>query len=98
MRESGLDWDPEPVTIRPDELQDLVARGTATSERVLEVAEGLCGLLKEGSKSSQEVLVWAERERIPRKLLYEAKAFEGIVSIREPGKKGWSWVWNQEES
>ena len=98
LRESGLDWDPEPVTIRPDELQDLVARGTATSERVLEVSEGLCEFLMEGSKPSQEVLSWAERERVPRWLLYEAKTYAGIASTREPGKKGWYWVWNQEES
>lgn len=91
IEDGRLEWDPEPVFTRPDELQRLIARGLATSERTMEVAGKLKKLLAEGPRPSQEIHQWADREQIPRVLLFQAKSLAGIESRRDSREQRWCW-------
>ncbi len=89
IEKDELHWDPRPIHIRPDELQRLTAKGIATSERLLEVAEELRDLLVRGPVASLEIHEWASRQHIPRMLLFQAKAIVGIEARRD----GREWRW-----
>ena len=86
-----LRWDAHPIHVRPDELHKLTAKGLATSERVLDVAEELREKLAAGPIASVEMHAWAIEEHIPRMLLFQAKAMVGIESKRDGKAKQWSW-------
>jgi hypothetical protein len=91
IEEDELHWDHRPIHVRPDELQRLTAKGIATSERLLEVAEELRDLLVRGPVASREVHEWASRQQIPRMLLFEAKAIAGIEARRDGRARQWCW-------
>lgn len=86
-----LRWDPQPIHIRPDELHKLAAKGLATSERVLDIAEELREKLAAGPIAAVEMQAWAIEQHIPRMLLFQAKAMVGIESKRDGKAKQWSW-------
>lgn len=91
IEEGQLQWEPDPVFTRPDELQRLIARGLATSERMMEIAGELKKLLAEGPRPSLEVHQWAERKQIPRVLLFQAKSHAGIEARRDGEGQRWCW-------
>jgi AAA domain len=84
-------WDPEPVTTRPQELQRLVAKGLATSDLLLDIAERLRTLLAGGPLPSLQVHEWATEHRIPRMLLFQAKMYAGIQARRDGDAQRWCW-------
>lgn len=86
-----LRWDPEPISIRPDELQRLTAKGLATSDRLLDVIERLQRLLSGGAMPSLQVHEWAAEQRIPRVLLFQAKRHAGVQARRDGESRQWCW-------
>jgi hypothetical protein len=84
-----LHWEPEPITLTPDELRYLVARGIPTSDRLTETVAWLKSLLAAGPRPSREILDLAHAERIPRKLLFEARARAGVRSRLHGHERRW---------
>lgn len=84
-------WETDPVDTRPDELQRLIARGIATSERLIDIVDELRRLLAQGPLPSLEVHQWANRRHIPRLLLFQAKSMAGIEAHRDGKAQSWCW-------
>lgn len=89
--EGRLEWEIEPVSLRPDELRRLAASGVATADRVDRVAAKLLEFLADGPRSSREVHEAAREQRVPRTVLFAAKAQAGIKARFDGELREWVW-------
>ena len=86
-----LEWELEPVLLRPDELRKLTASGLATADRVERVAQKLLEYLADGPRASREVHAMAREQRVPRGVLFEAKDRAGVRARYDGGEREWVW-------
>jgi KaiC/GvpD/RAD55 family RecA-like ATPase len=91
IEDGAVHWDPEPIRFRPDELHRLTTKGLTTSDRLLDVVDRLIGLLSQGPLPSLQIHDWAATQRIPRVLLFQAKAAANITARRDAEANQWEW-------
>jgi hypothetical protein len=86
-----LEWEVEPVSLRPDELKRMVSRGLATSDALTEAVEWLTAVMATGRKPAQEVHDRAAALHIPREVLYLAKEQMGVRKVYDGKARRWYW-------
>jgi len=86
-----LEWERDPVSLRPDELKRLDSTGLATADRLQGVVEQLRVMLKDGPRLSREIHEEARRGQVPRLLLFAAKAQLGVRAFYDGRERQWRW-------
>jgi hypothetical protein len=79
IHENRLEWEEEPVPLRPDELRRLNSNGLVTAERLRRVVEQLRALLKDGPRPAREI---HELRRI--------RCFADVAVCGEGGAGAWT--------
>ena len=86
-----LEWEPEPVPMNADEMQQCVRAGHATADRVEEAAAWLEEFLKEGRRRAVEVHATAREQKISHVVLYAAKKRTAAYNYRDGKAQAWFW-------
>jgi putative DNA primase/helicase len=90
-----LNWEPDPVELRPDDLRELTSRGVHVHDRLEETEKWLQKLLRGGRKPSTEVMQAAREAEIPTRLVYAARKRAQVRLVREAkdedGVARWYW-------
>ena len=97
---NDLNWEPDPVELRPDDLRELTSRGVHVHDRLEETEKWLRELLRGGRKPSTEVMQAAREAEIPTRLVYAARKRAQVRLVREPkGEDGVArWYWESKSA